>query len=59
VFLGRELQRARVAAGFKSQDALSVRLGFDRTVITTESVNLYEAPSGGFTEWRLLSLEAG
>jgi len=34
VFLGRELQRARIAAGFKSQDALAVRLGFDRTVIT-------------------------
>lgn len=33
-FLGRELQRARIAAGFKSQDALAVRLGFDRTVIT-------------------------
>jgi transcriptional regulator with XRE-family HTH domain len=34
VFLGRELQRARIAAGFKSQDALAVKLGFDRTVIT-------------------------
>jgi transcriptional regulator with XRE-family HTH domain len=34
VFFGKELQRARVAAGFKSQDALAVRLGFDRTVIT-------------------------
>jgi len=34
VFLGRELQRARIAAAFKSQDALAVRLGFDRTVIT-------------------------
>jgi transcriptional regulator with XRE-family HTH domain len=34
VFFGKELQRARIAAGFKSQDALAVRLGFDRTVIT-------------------------
>jgi transcriptional regulator with XRE-family HTH domain len=33
-FLGRELQRARIAAGFKSQDALAAQLGFDRTVIT-------------------------
>jgi transcriptional regulator with XRE-family HTH domain len=33
-FLGRELQRARIAAGFRSQDALAARLGFDRTVIT-------------------------
>jgi transcriptional regulator with XRE-family HTH domain len=33
-FLGDELRRARVAAGFSSQDALAARLGFDRTVIT-------------------------
>ena len=32
-FLGRELRRARVAAGFSSQEALAARLGFDRTVI--------------------------
>jgi transcriptional regulator with XRE-family HTH domain len=32
-FLGRELRRARAAAGFSSQDALAARLGFDRTVI--------------------------
>jgi transcriptional regulator with XRE-family HTH domain len=37
-FLGDELRRARVHAGFSSQDALASRLGFDRTVITkTES----------------------
>jgi transcriptional regulator with XRE-family HTH domain len=33
-FLGDELRRARVTAGFSSQDALASRLGFDRTVIT-------------------------
>jgi transcriptional regulator with XRE-family HTH domain len=32
-FLGGELRRARVAAGFSSQDALAGKLGFDRTVI--------------------------
>jgi transcriptional regulator with XRE-family HTH domain len=32
-FLGAELRRARVAAGFSSQDALAARLGYDRTVI--------------------------
>ena len=32
-FLGRELARARKAAGFSSQDGLAARLGFDRTVI--------------------------
>ncbi|MGH3245975.1 MAG: helix-turn-helix domain-containing protein, partial [Trebonia sp.] len=34
VFFGKELQRARLASGFKSQEALAARLGFDRTVIT-------------------------
>lgn len=33
-FLGDELRRIRLAAGFASQDALAARLGFDRTVIT-------------------------
>ena len=32
-FLGRELARARKAAGFSSQDVLAAKLGFDRTVI--------------------------
>ena len=32
-FLGGELRRARIAAGFTSQDALAAKLGFDRTVI--------------------------
>jgi transcriptional regulator with XRE-family HTH domain len=32
-FLGAELRRARVAAGFGSQEALAAKLGFDRTVI--------------------------
>jgi transcriptional regulator with XRE-family HTH domain len=31
--LGDELRRARLAAGFSSQEALAARLGFDRTVI--------------------------
>lgn len=33
VFLGERLRRARVAAGYSSQDALAAKLGFDRTVI--------------------------
>jgi transcriptional regulator with XRE-family HTH domain len=33
-FLGGELRRARVSAGFSSQDALASALGFDRTVVT-------------------------
>ena len=32
-FLGKELCRARIAAGFSSQQALADHLGFERTVI--------------------------
>ena len=32
-FFGAELRRARIAAGFSSQDALAARIGFDRTVV--------------------------
>jgi transcriptional regulator with XRE-family HTH domain len=32
-FLGAELRRARMAAGFSSQEALAARLAFDRTVV--------------------------
>jgi transcriptional regulator with XRE-family HTH domain len=32
-FLGAELQRGRIAAGFTSQEALAGRLGFDRSVV--------------------------
>jgi transcriptional regulator with XRE-family HTH domain len=33
-FLGARLRQGRIDAGFKSQDALASRLGFDRSVIT-------------------------
>jgi transcriptional regulator with XRE-family HTH domain len=33
-FLGERLRQGRISAGYSSQDALSARLGFDRTVIT-------------------------
>jgi len=32
-FFGAELRRARMGAGFSSQEALAARIGFDRTVI--------------------------
>ena len=32
-FVGERLRRGRIAAGFTSQEALAVKLGFDRTVI--------------------------
>src|SRR5437763_11260932 len=33
-FLGARLRQARLEAGFRSQDALAAKLGFDRSVIT-------------------------
>lgn len=32
-FLGAELQRGRIAAGYTSQESLAIKLGFDRSVI--------------------------
>lgn len=32
-FLGSRLRRARISAGFSSQEALAAKLGFDRTVV--------------------------
>jgi transcriptional regulator with XRE-family HTH domain len=43
-FLGAELRRARMAAGFSSQEALAARLGFDRTVVS-KSENGDRVPS--------------
>lgn len=34
IFLGARLRRARIAAGYSSQDALAAKLGFDRSVVT-------------------------
>jgi transcriptional regulator with XRE-family HTH domain len=51
VFLGRELQRARISAGFKSQDALAVRLGFDRTVITKAESGARPPSDDVLTAW--------
>jgi len=38
LFIGDKLRRGRIAAGFTSQDALAVKLGFNRTVITKTEV---------------------
>ena len=50
-FLGNELRRARVAAGFSSQDALAARLGFDRTVITKAETGLRPPTSDVLAAW--------
>jgi len=44
-WLGEEVRRARLAAGFKRQDQLARRLGFDRTVIT--KIETGERPPSG------------
>jgi transcriptional regulator with XRE-family HTH domain len=51
VFFGKELQRARIAAGFKSQDALAARLGFDRTVITKAESGARPPSDDVLTAW--------
>jgi hypothetical protein len=43
VFLGRELRRAREAAGFSSQDALAARLGYDALPRTASGTLILEA----------------
>jgi len=43
-FLGEELKRARLAAGFTSQEALAAKLGFDRSVIA-KAESGYRPPS--------------
>lgn len=50
-FLGGELRRARVAAGFSSQDALAARLGFDRTVITKAETGLRPPTADVLAAW--------
>jgi len=50
-FLGNELRRARMAAGFSSQDALAVRLGFDRTVITKAETGLRPPTADVLAAW--------
>jgi transcriptional regulator with XRE-family HTH domain len=50
-FLGDELRRARVAAGFTSQDALAARLGFDRTVITKAETGHRPPSADVLTGW--------
>lgn len=50
-FLGGELRRARVAAGFASQDALAAKLGFDRTVITKAETGLRPPTADVLAAW--------
>jgi transcriptional regulator with XRE-family HTH domain len=50
-FLGSELRRARVAAGFSSQEALAARLGFDRTVVTKTETGDRPPTADVLTAW--------
>ena len=51
VFLGTELRRARIAAGFASQDSLAARLGFDRTVINRAETGSRPPTSDVLAAW--------
>jgi transcriptional regulator with XRE-family HTH domain len=50
-FLGGELKRARIAAGFASQDSLAARLGFDRTVIVKAETGNRPPTADVLTAW--------
>jgi len=50
-FLGAELRRARLAAGFSSQDALAARLGFDRSVIAKAETGDRPPSADVLTAW--------
>jgi transcriptional regulator with XRE-family HTH domain len=50
-FLGAELRRARVAAGFSSQDVLAARLGFDRTVVAKAETGERPPTADVLTAW--------
>ena len=50
-FLGLRLQRARIAAGFGSQEALAVALGFDRSTITKAENGGRPPTDDVFTKW--------
>lgn len=51
-FLGDELRRARLAAGFSSQDALAGKLGFDRTVVTKAETGERPRTPEALAAWR-------
>jgi transcriptional regulator with XRE-family HTH domain len=51
IFLGGELRRARLAAGFSSQDALATQLGFDRSVITKAETGDRPPTADVLTAW--------
>jgi len=50
-FLGGELRRARLAAGFGSQETLATRLGFDRSVITKAETGDRPPTADVLTAW--------
>src|SRR5258708_34964945 len=50
-FLGAQLQRARVSAGFGSQEALANALGFDRSTITKAENGGRPPADEAFTNW--------
>ena len=50
-FLGAELRRARLAAGFSSQEVLAARLGFDRSVVAKAETGERPPTADVLTAW--------
>jgi transcriptional regulator with XRE-family HTH domain len=50
-FLGDELRRARLAAGYSSQEALAAKMGFDRTVVTKAETGERPPTAEVLTAW--------
>jgi transcriptional regulator with XRE-family HTH domain len=50
-FLGARLRQARLDAGFRSQDALAAKLGFDRSVITKTETGERPPTDDVLTAW--------
>ena len=50
-FLGAELRRARMAAGFSSQEPLAARLGFDRSVVAKAETGERPPTDDVLTAW--------
>jgi transcriptional regulator with XRE-family HTH domain len=50
-FLGAELRRARIAAGFSSQETLAARLGFDRSVVAKAETGERPPTDDVLTAW--------
>jgi transcriptional regulator with XRE-family HTH domain len=50
-YLGKQLRKARLAAGYASQDALAAALGFERSTITKAESGARAPTEDVFNKW--------